>query len=204
MLEKIFSSKARVKILKTFLLNPDKKYYIRQLSRELKLQVNSVRRELNNLEDFGLLVSVDNNSTKIDTLSNELEKKNLQEKKYYWADKSFVLFSELKHLIIKSQILASESLVSKLKDICDPQFVLLSGIFVANDNSSTDILIVADLDKSKLVEIISDLELEMGREINFTLMDEAEFKYRQEIADVFLHSALNSRKIILIDKILNN
>jgi hypothetical protein len=34
-------------------------------------------------------------------------------------------------------------------------------------------------------------------------MDEKEFKYRQEVADVFLHSVLNNKKIILLDKILN-
>ena len=57
MLGKLFGSNARVKILKLFLLHPEKKFYIRELSRRLKLQVNSVRRELENLEKFGLLIS---------------------------------------------------------------------------------------------------------------------------------------------------
>lgn len=70
MLEKLFGSVSRVKLLKIFLLNPDKKYYIRQLARDLKLQVNSVRRELSNLEEFGLLSSDDNNSTNLPILSN--------------------------------------------------------------------------------------------------------------------------------------
>jgi hypothetical protein len=34
-------------------------------------------------------------------------------------------------------------------------------------------------------------------------MDEEEFQYRQEIADVFLHSLLNSRRLVLLDKIFN-
>ena len=57
MLGNLFGSNARVKILKLFLLHPEKKYYIRQLARDLDLQVNSVRRELDNLEKFGLLKS---------------------------------------------------------------------------------------------------------------------------------------------------
>ena len=57
MLGKLFGSKARVKILKLFLLHPDQKYYIREIARDLKLQLNSVRRELENLEAFGLLTS---------------------------------------------------------------------------------------------------------------------------------------------------
>lgn len=57
MLGKLFGSNSRVKLLKIFLLHPANKYYIRQLARELKLQINSVRRELENLEEFGLLMS---------------------------------------------------------------------------------------------------------------------------------------------------
>ncbi len=214
MLEKLFGSKARVKILKNFLLNPDKKFYIRQLARDLKLQVNSVRRELSNLEEFGLLSSDDNNNINSNVLSNTLEhKKNnkerevketgLKEKKYYWVNKSFILFSEIRSLIVKSQILAGESFIKNLKLVCDPKFILLGGIFVNNENSPTDVLIVANVENDKLIKIINDLEQELSREVNFTVMDEAEFKYRQEVADVFLHSVLNTRRIILLDKILN-
>jgi len=228
MLEKIFGSKARVKILKAFLMKPDEKFYIRQLARDLKLQVNSVRRELTNLEDFGLLYydgnikntglsSVfDKDEKKISSLDdvkkedNQLEKEDkkavqsIREKKYYQVNKNFILFSEIKSLIVKSQILSGESFIKKLKMICDPKFILLGGMFLNNDGAPTDVLIVADVEKEKLVKIIQDLEFELNREVNFTAMDEKEFKYRQEVADVFLHSVLNSKKIILLDKILNS
>ncbi len=212
MLEKLFGSKTRVKLLKIFLLNPDQKYYIRQLARNLKTQVNSIRRELNNLEDFGLLISDDNNSIKNDILSNKSkvakkknkeEVKSLKEKKYYGVNKDFILFSEIKTLIIKSQILAGKSFITNLKEVCQPKFILLGGIFVNNENAATDVLIVADIKQEKLISIISNLEIELGQEVNFTVMSEEEFKYRQEVADVFLHSVLNSKKIILVDKIFN-
>ena len=212
MLEKLFGSKTRVKLLKIFLVNPDEKYYIRQLARTLKTQVNSIRRELTNLEEFGLLTSVDNDSINYDNLSNKKNSgkkkikevaKSLKEKKYYSVDKNFLLFSEVKALIIKSQILSGENFIISLKEICNPKFILLGGIFLNNDNAPTDILVVADIKAEKLIPIISDLEVELGRELNFTLMDEKEFKYRQEVADVFLHSVLNSKKVILLDKILN-
>jgi hypothetical protein len=210
MLEKLFGSKTRVKVLKIFLLNPDKKFYLRQLSRDLKLQVNSIRRELVSLEEFGLLIS-SNNSTNSDILSTGLtspkkklvKEPSLNEKKYYWANKNFVLFPEVKSLISKAQIMAGESFIVNLRSVCDPKFILLSGMFVNSDNSPTDILVVADIDKEKLVQVINEMELELGHQVNFTIMDEAEFKYRQEIADVFLHSVLNSKKIILLDKILD-
>ncbi len=205
MLEKIFSSKARVKILKIFLLNPDEKYYIRQLARDLRLQVNSVRRELNNLEEFGLLSSSNNNSIKTNNLSREEKVKpsKVGDKKYYEVDKAFILFPEIRSLIVKAQILAGESFIKNLKLICDPKFILLGGMFTNNENAPTDVLIVAKVNKDKLIKIINDLEFELGSKVNFTVMDKEEFKYRQEVADVFLHSVLNSRNIILLDKILN-
>jgi DNA-binding transcriptional regulator YhcF (GntR family) len=226
MLEKIFGSKARVKILKAFLMKPDEKFYIRQLARDLKLQVNSVRRELINLEDFGLLYSdtntksaslssdklnLDKNDNKgelensKDEVSQEKEVKtrSIREKKYYQLNKNFILFSEIKSLIVKSQILSGESFIKKLKMICDPKFILLGGMFLNNENAPTDVLIVADVEKEKLMKIIQDLEFELNREVNFTAMDEKEFRYRQEVADVFLHGVLNSKKIVLLDKILD-
>ncbi|MFA5420406.1 MAG: hypothetical protein WC280_00030 [Patescibacteria group bacterium] len=217
MLEKIFGSKSRVKLLKIFLLNPDSSFYIRQLSRDLKLQVNSVRRELINLEEFGLISSTNNNINLSDLSNNseldssakkksdtvELTSGSLKDKKYYKVNKNFILFSEIKSLILKAQILSGENFIKKLKDVCDPKFILLGGMFLNNEGAPTDVLIVANIENHKLLKIIDDLESEMNRSINFTVMDEKEFKYRQEVADVFLHNVLNNKKIILLDKILN-
>ena len=93
MLEKLFGSKARVKILKLFLIHPTDKFYIRQLSRDLKLQLNSVRRELENLENFGILTS-DFKSEAED--GSKQEAVGGQEKKYFRANPNFVLFDEIK------------------------------------------------------------------------------------------------------------
>ena len=57
MLEQIFGSKTRVKLLHIFLSNPEEWFFVRELTRKLKQQVNSVRVELKNLEDVGLLLS---------------------------------------------------------------------------------------------------------------------------------------------------
>jgi predicted transcriptional regulator len=57
MLNKIFTSKTRVKILTLFLMNPDTELFIREISRTIHENINAVRRELSNLEDIGLLIS---------------------------------------------------------------------------------------------------------------------------------------------------
>src|SRR3990167_9877137 len=196
MLEKLFGSKTRVKILKLFLIHPLDKYYIRQLSRDLKLQLNSVRRELENLENFGILTS------NIKDVSGEAAVENHksssgQEKKYYRANPNFVLFDEIKALIVKAQILYEKDFVRKLQAIGKIKLLVLTGIFVNNPNSLIDILLVGKINKIKLVKLIKELEIELGKEINFTVFNPQEFKYRRDITDIFLYGILEGRKLIV-------
>jgi DNA-binding transcriptional regulator YhcF (GntR family) len=197
MLSSLFGSNARVKLLKQFLFNPDEKYYIRQLARDLGLQVNSVRRELENLADFGLL--------RIETASEVAEgvavEKTNQEKKFYRVNKNFPLFEDIKALVAKSQVLYKDDLVKNLEKLGNIKFLLLTGIFVNKFLSPIDILIVGRVNKDKLVKTIKELEVNLGREVNYTLMDATEFKYRREITDVFIYEILEGDKIIVIDEI---
>lgn len=200
MLEKLFGSRARVKILNIFLLNPREKYYIRQLSRNLKLQLNSTRRELENLENFGILTSSQNVNSEIDDSGSAGDYgKGGQDKKYYRANPEFVLFEEIKALVVKAQILYERDFVSKLQKIGKIKLLILTGFF-ANNNTLTDLLIVGKVNKNKLLKLIKELELELGREINFTLMEPREFKYRRDITDIFLYEILEGRKIVVIDE----
>ncbi len=219
MLSNLFGSKARVKILKIFLLNPEEKYYIRQLARNLKLQVNSVRRELENLEKFGILISgavikkgeeTTGRQAKDGKLSSSKMTgrisviKNIQEKhekKYYKANTNFILFKEIKSLIIKAQVLYGEDFFNKLKKAGNIKLLILTGKFVDEPSSPVDLLIVGRANRAKLSRLIKELEKELGREVNFTLMSLREFKYRRDITDVFLYSILEGKKIIAVDEI---
>jgi hypothetical protein len=214
MLGKLFGSNTRVKILKLFLLHPESRFYIRQIARGLKLQLNSVRRELENLENFGLLIS--SYATEEDELTETEEylpdkylinkpgftkgSKAKQDKKYYQANKDFVLFEEVKALIIKAQILYEKDFVEKLYKAGKPKLLILTGFFINNHNTAVDLLIVGHLKKNRIIKLIKDLEKELGVEINFTFMGLKEFKYRRDITDVFLYDILEGKKIVVIDE----
>jgi hypothetical protein len=218
MLAKLFGSKARVKILKLFIHHPDDKFYIRQLARELNLQLNSVRRELENLENFGFLISSIGEESPDDThefqdLTIEIpkrkkdksKKKNTEEKplknekKYYQVNEDFVLFNEIKELIIKSQILYERDFIDKILKIGKIRLFLLTGFFVNQYDSPIDLLVIGNVNKKELITIITDLEKELGREVNFTLMSSNEYRYRKDMTDVFLYNILERKKIVIID-----
>jgi DNA-binding transcriptional regulator YhcF (GntR family) len=222
MLTKLFGSNTRTKILKNFLLNPDKVFYVRQLSRDLVLPLNSIHRELENLTEFGLLIAKNGGEEQdilneendkeikvskkknsfVDNLKEESEKKQKNEKKYYALNKRFVLYEEIKSLIIKSQTLYEKNFVDKIRNLGKINFLLLSGIFVGDLDGKVDLLIVGDFKKEELKSLIKEFEEYLMKEINYVIMDEHDFKYRKEITDVFLYNILDGKNIIAINSII--
>ncbi len=184
--------------MKLFLLNPAEKFYIRQLARNLKLQLNSVRRELENLENFGILTSIIKNQ---DVAEGSKAILGGQEKKYFRANPEFVLFDEIKALIVKAQILYEKDFVRKLQAMGKVKLLVLTGLFVNNPTALIDILVVGKINKNKLVKLIRELEIELGKEINYTVFEPKEFKYRRDITDIFLYGILDGRKMVVIDEI---
>jgi len=226
MLENLFGSKTRVKILRLFFLDPEKKYYIRQLARELDLQVNSIRRELENLEEIGLLKSsfstnkndivqpeTDQNKEEgvledksRNTVDSDDENTNVsihslrQEKKYFGINIDFILFDELKALIRKFQIVHRNDFIENVKKLINIDLLILSGVFT-NIDADVDILIVGNPNKDVFLKLVEKFEKKIKKEINYTIIDKKEYNYRKEISDTFLKNILNNKKIILVDKL---
>jgi len=210
MLEQLFGSKARVKLLKLFFSNPEKYYFLRQLARDLKLQLNSVRREIENLENLGIIMQVDYSAPKAGqtektppdkekTLLPDDQKKIL--KKFYIINADFVLYQELRTLFIKSQFLLERKFIERVQEIGKLRYFALTGYFVGNDGMTTDILAVGSINRQKLAVMIKQFEKEINHEINYTVMNYQEFKYRKDITDRFLYNILENKKIIIINKL---
>ena len=144
MLEKIFGSRTRVKLLKIFLTHPGEYFFVRELARQTEERLNSIRRELDNLVDFGLIRVED--KVKMD-LEKDGEKQN---KKYYTVNLDFVLYNEMKNLVLKSKLLLEKSLAKEINDLGAVKFLMLAGVFVDDPNAKTDMLIVGQFNKNKL------------------------------------------------------
>lgn len=194
MLEQLFGSKTRTKLLIFFLINNNKSYYIRELTRILDSQINSIRREIENLENFGIL-----SETKKDHAQKD--KKMRQQRKYFRVNTNFILYNELKSLILKSQLMSRENLIKKIIKNGNISYLALTGFFIGSDDSLTDILIVGNINKKIAGKIISKLEKELNRNINYTIISKTEFFYRKDITDKFLYNILEGKKIIIVDKL---
>lgn len=177
MLKALFSSKTRVKLLGTFLMNPDQEYFIRELTRKLDEQINSIRRELDNLRKIGLLKTRTRNR-----------------KKYFYTNKEFAIFNELRDMFLKASNNDSE-LIRQITRLGEVDLLILTGVFVGKE-APVDLLAVGELDSEKLRKILSENPKD-GKEIRFTAMNKRDFLYRMEMKDKFIHDLVTDDKVIV-------
>ena len=74
-------------------------------------------------------------------------------------------------------------------------FLALTGVFTGDEMVKTDILMVGKIKKRPFTILLKRLEKEMGREINYTIIDETEFSYRREVMDIFLYNILHGKTL---------
>ena len=185
MLEHLFGSRTRVKLLRLFLSNPNQAYFVRELTRKIKERINSVRRELNNLEKIGIIL-----------------KKVEKRKVFYRINPEHILYNEMRSLILKAEIALERGLASTLKNIGNVRLMVLTGMFTGmKEETKTDILIVGTVNRKKLGNLMKKFQGDFGRQINYTVMSTKEYKYRNDLTDRFLFNILENSKVVLVDKI---
>lgn len=191
MIDALFGSKTRVKLLHLFLNNPGKSFYVREITRLIDEQINSVRRELSNMLNVGIIKS--------DTADNKL---------YYEVNQRFEHYVPLR-AIFGNDIDGGDTVVKttpstldwqgKLDELGGIKIAVLSGVFVQDSAGSVDLLLVGKTAQGKLKAFIKTLEKKEGRELNYSIMPYDEFYYRLSIRDRFITEILASKHTILRD-----
>jgi len=175
MLKAFFGSKTRVKLLGLFLLHPKNEYFIRELTRTLKEQINSIRRELNNLKKVGLLKTYSKNR-----------------KKYYYLNQDFELVEEFKSIFAKIAQ-PQDEMVKEIDTFGTLDYLLLSGQFVPGSASEVDMLIVGEMDKASLKQYL-DHDLPSQKKVKYTVLSRADFLYRLDCKDKFVLDMLATKE----------
>lgn len=181
--DQLFGSRTRAKVLRLLLTNPEKSYFVREIGRKIHEHVNSVRRELLLLQSIGIVTAIGEG-----------------QKRYYRANLEHGLFSELKALVFKGEVLEERALLSAIQDSGRLHLVVLTGFFVGQDKAPTDILIVGSINRPKIERMMRTFQEHFDREIHYTVMTKQEFEYRHSLTDRFLYSILSGPIITVIDK----
>ncbi len=176
-LKALFSSQTRVKLLSTFLLHPEEEYFIRELTRLLNEQINSIRRELENLRRVGLVKA-----------------RHKNRKKYYRIDTEFPLYADLRNLFSKA-VQGESPFVASLRSIPGVKLVLLAGNLCGTE-SKVDLLLVGDVKKEVLEALLAqDPALKY---VKYSIFSEADFLYRLSLKDRFVQEILNDPRHLIV------
>jgi len=177
LLKQFFGSRTRVKLMGLFLLHPQNEYFIREITRKLKEQINSVRRELNNLKKVGMLKTHSKNR-----------------KKYYYINHDFALLDEFKNIFVKVAN-PQDEIAKAVSELGEIDFLLFSGQFVGTTAAAADMFVVGTIDKTKLKAY---LEAELpSQKVKFTVMTRADFLYRLDCKDKFVLDMLSSKEKVI-------
>ena len=194
----LFGSKTRVKLLHLFLNNPSKAFYVREITRLIDEQINSVRRELSNLLNAGVITS--------DTADNKLYYEINQNYEFYLPFRgifagekvvSSMTASALQPSAVRSR--KNDTWRTKVGSIKRIRVAIAAGILVEGSASSIDLLLVGDAAPTKVKALVSEIEADEGRELNYSAMSYDEFYYRLSIRDRFINQIISSKHDVLVD-----
>ena len=180
----IITSKVRIKVLELFLSDFTEMYHVRGIAREVKEEINAVRRELGRLEKAGIL--------KKEPRGNRL---------YYWVRRDYPFFGDLISMVAKTTGLGMAIVENKNK-IGKVSSVMFSGKFVRRKTSkkddAVDILVVGEIVLPELANLIRVEESKRNKEINYTVMSREEFEFRKKRRDPFILSILSGSRVMII------
>ncbi len=181
MLDLITKSTVRKKIILLFMYNPDKSYYLRQISRLIGVSAGNAQQELKKLKDSGLLTKE--------------RKGNLV---YFKINKKNPLFNDFKNIVDKT-IGLKNILKEELEKVRGIDFAFLFGSYVKGDfspDSDIDLYVIGDISEKKLYQLIRKVEEKIYREISYHLATRGEFQ--KKIRESFFHKEILKNFILVI------
>ena len=183
MIERLFSSRVRIGLLKQFLLNPDEKVHARFLSKLVEAQYSAVWKELRNLEKAGLLLSIKQSNQRL-----------------FWLNPASPILEELRRLILKT-VAVGDYLRESFEKISDIETAFIYGSFARGDldaNSDLDLMIIGDLPLTALAPVITQIETSLDRSVNYTILTPEEWRERLTSEAPFILRLLNEPTVMLI------
>lgn len=190
MIDALFGSKTRVKLLHLFLNNPGKSFYVREITRLIDEQINSVRRELANMLKVGIISS--------DNADNKLYYEVNQRYEYYVPMRAIFADEHIEQ-VVQTGSTSQSGWKDAIKAIPHLRVGIAAGVLVRGSASPVDLLLVGNVPPSKVKHAIAEVEREEGRALNYTTMTYDEFYYRLSVRDKFVTEMLNGKYVVIVD-----
>jgi len=190
-LEKLFGSSSRVKILRLFLFNEGENFENAKIAKRARVSASSVRSETLMMEKIGLIkrsiFNIESDRVKV------RNKKVVKKKVHGWTlNTKFIYLIALRNFLLTATPMGKNHIIKKLSTAGHPKLVVISGAFIQDFDSNVDMLVVGDnMNDVKLDHAIRDIESIVGKEIRFALFSTKDFSYRMNIYDKLLRDVFD-------------
>ncbi len=186
--EKLFGSKTRAKLLELFFANTTKSFYVREITRVIEEQINSVRRELMNMESIGVIRS--------ETFDNKI---------YYTANMKHPYAHAFQEMFAPQKTVAAAK-VPEIKrkpsnsweEYIKPVSRYLRAMALFNrapGQEGIDLLIIGDDKTKKLTRWAEVVEKKQGKPLNYVILGRDDYLYRKSVKDRFVMGILEDAEI---------
>lgn len=178
-----------MKLLQLFYSNPNRPFYVREITRKIDEQINSVRRELANLLSVGIIKSENNNN-----------------KLYYEVNQSYEYHEPLTKIFgegvtaTQSPERPQSSEAHNVQELGNVKLAFYTGQFTRDESAGVDFVIIGDVNQTQVEKFIEEVEKREGKEIRYAVMTGDEFAYRRQVNDRFAGLIDTAKKQIVIDK----
>ena len=122
--------------------------------------------------------------------------------KTYTLNRNYRFLQAIGNFLIDANPLSEKEIVKKLSTVGNIKLILTSGVFLHLPDSRVDILVVGDhIQHGKLVNVMSTIEAELGKELRYAVFETADFKYRMGIYDKLIRDILDGRHQKILNKL---
>lgn len=183
MLASLLSSRVKAKVLAVFFLSPGDNHNAWELAQRLGENYSAVWKELVRLERLGILTSERRGNSK-----------------EYQVNKDCPIAPELRSIVLKTEG-AGMAIKEKLQELGSVKKAFIYGSYASGEadaRSDLDLMIIGEVNLDQLAPVISELEKELNRPINYVIYSEEEWNEKVAVKDPFQENVTKSPKIILI------
>lgn len=184
-LDTLFSSKTRVKLLTLFVMSPTKSFYQREMEKLLEVPIRGIQQEIKKLVNIGFLTS--------ETSGNRV---------YFKVNQDFILFNELKKIILKTEAIGSV-IKEDIGGLGKISFCFIFGSFSVgkeSPKSDIDLMVIGNVPAKKLSVVMQKISEKTSREVNSHLYSNDEFLKKFHQSDNFIKQVALGKKIYLIGR----
>lgn len=189
-LEKLFGGAAKVRIIKLFLFNPEALYTRDEIISRTKSSMKDVKGSISLLEKVKFLKS---------KMVTTEKKKRLEA---WYLDVTFPYIGALQSLLINIMPLSAGDITRRLQKAGKIKLILTSGVFIQNEDSRVDLLVVGDsIKRGSLENAVRSLEADIGKELTYAYFDTDDYLYRLGMYDKLVRDILDFPHTVVVDKI---